>query len=158
MKVLNLQCGHGHGFEGWFASEADFLSQQARALIACPACGDHGVLRLPAAPRLNLSGAQAPRARHEEDGAAAVPGRAPDLALEGSSHQLAWLDAVREVYAKTENVGDRFPEEVRRIHYGEVSPRAVRGQATPAQRAELQDEGIEIFALPLLPEQGGHKH
>ena len=80
------------------------------------------------------------------------------MAPEATAPSLAWLEVVREVYARTENVGERFPEEVRRIHYGEVSPRAVRGQATLAQRAELQDEGIEIFALPLLPEQSGHKH
>ena len=60
MKVLNLRCDGGHGFEGWFASEDDYANQRERGLLACPLCGDKSVLRLPTAPRLNLSGAQAP--------------------------------------------------------------------------------------------------
>jgi hypothetical protein len=158
MKVLNLRCALGHGFEGWFGSEADFLSQQERALIACPACGDHGVVRLPAAPRLNLSGAQAPREKASDGEKNPSDGSPSANPLATTDPQGVWLDALREVYAKTENVGKRFPEEVRRIHYGEVTPRSVRGQATPAECAELQEEGISVFALPVLPELDGPKH
>ena len=62
MKVLDLRCGLGHGFEGWFASEADYGSQRERGLLDCPVCGNAEVMRLPSAPRLNLSGARAPEA------------------------------------------------------------------------------------------------
>jgi hypothetical protein len=158
MKVLNLRCALGHGFEGWFGSEADFLSQQERALIACPACGDHGVVRLPAAPRLNLSRAQAPRSQAADGERSPTESSPAATSIATTDPQRVWLDALREVYAKTENVGERFPEEVRRIHYGEVTPRSVRGQATPAECAELQEEGINVFALPVLPEQSGPKH
>ena len=58
MKVLDLQCGNGHGFEGWFASEDDFQSQLARSLVECPLCGDHGIIKKLSAPRLNLGAAR----------------------------------------------------------------------------------------------------
>lgn len=136
MKVFNLRCSNGHGFEGWFASEDDFLDQNGRGLIECPLCADRIVKRTPSAPRLNLSAAGEP----QEPTATTVS--MPDL-------QAAWLHAVRQVMAHTEDVGERFADEARRIHYGESEQRGIRGQATPQQRAELHDEGIEVVALPL---------
>jgi hypothetical protein len=141
MKVLNLRCANGHGFEGWFASEDDFLDQNGRGLLECPLCADKVVTRLPSAPRLNLSGAREPA----PDAARPAP---PAQAADG---QAAWLQAVRRLVAETEDVGERFAEEARRIHYGEVPHRGIRGQATPEQREALRDEGIETFALPLPP-------
>jgi hypothetical protein len=135
MKVLDLRCSHGHGFEGWFASDDEFLDQNGRGLIECPLCGDRVVARLPSAPRLNLSGARADEA--------------PSKAFAEADVQTLWLKAVRHVLATTEDVGERFPEEARRIHYGEVEARAVRGQATPEQRQALLDEGIEVVPLPI---------
>lgn len=136
MKVFNLRCGNGHGFEGWFASEDDFLDQNGRGLIECPLCADRIVKRTPSAPRLNLSAVGEP----QQPVTATVA--MPDL-------QAAWLHAVRQVMAHTEDVGERFADEARRIHYGECEQRGIRGQATPQQRAELHDEGIEVVALPL---------
>lgn len=136
MKVFNLRCGNGHGFEGWFASEDDFLDQNGRGLLTCPLCADQVVTRMPSAPRLNLS------ATAESSPASTTTVSMPDL-------QAAWLQAVRQVMASTEDVGERFTDEARRIHYGESDPRAIRGQATPEQRAELLEEGIEVVALPL---------
>jgi hypothetical protein len=143
MKVLNLRCTNGHGFEGWFASDDEFMEQNGRGQIECPLCGDRIVSRLPSAPRLNLSGAREPTATAET----AVPEAATTVAR--ADLQAAWLHAVRHVMANTEDVGGRFPEEVRRIHYGEAPQRGIRGQATPEQRAELIDEGIEVIALPV---------
>jgi len=146
MKVLNLRCAAGHGFEGWFGSEQDFLDQSERQLVACPLCGDTGIARMPSAPRLNLSGAKAPegQAKVSTDPAAEAPPADAARAL-----QARWMHAVREVLEKTEDVGQRFPEEARKIHYGEAQARGIRGQATPEQRAELSEEGIEVMALPL---------
>jgi hypothetical protein len=143
MKVLNLRCANGHGFEGWFTSEDDFLDQNGRGLLECPLCADKVVTRLPSAPRLNLSGARAPEPK--------VPVAAQDPAqpAQPADMQAAWLQAVRRLVAETDDVGERFPEEARRIHYGEVPHRGIRGQATPEQREALRDEGIETFALPL---------
>lgn len=151
MKVLDLCCSQGHGFEGWFSSEDDYASQLGRGLIGCPLCADTHIARRPSAPRLNLSGARAPSQASTEATAASsgsplpaarpVP---PEKAL-----QAAWLQAVRHVIAHTEDVGERFPEEARRMHYGEVEARGIRGQASPEQREALLDEGIEIASLPM---------
>jgi hypothetical protein len=132
MKVLNLRCANGHGFEGWFVSEDDFMDQNGRGLVECPLCTNKMVSRLPSAPRLNLSGAREPDASP----------RAVDL-------QAAWLQTVRSLMQNTEDVGDRFAEEARRIHYGEEPNRGIRGQASAEERAALQDEGIETVAIPL---------
>lgn len=134
MKVLNLRCANGHGFEGWFASEDDYMEQNGRGAVACPLCTDQVISRMPSAPRLNLSGAREPQAQ-----AQAQP---VDL-------QATWLQAVRELIAKTEDVGERFATEARRIHYGEAAERGIRGQATAAERAALQDEGIETLSVPI---------
>ena len=135
MKVLNLRCGNGHGFEGWFGSDDEFLDQNGRGAIECPLCADRVIARMPSAPRLNLSGAR-------EQSAASAPPQAADL-------QAAWLSAARQLIAQTEDVGERFPDEARRIHYGEVPHRGIRGQATPEQRESLRDEGIDVVSIAL---------
>jgi hypothetical protein len=149
MKVLNLRCASGHGFEGWFASDDDFMSQNGRALIECPLCADKVITRMPAAPRLNLSGAKAPALPSAATSApaASASSAGPEGAV--ADMQSLWLSAVRKLMAQTEDVGTRFAEEARRIHYGEVPHRGIRGQATPEQREALQDEGIETLAIPL---------
>jgi hypothetical protein len=134
MKVIDLRCHNGHGFEGWFASDEDFLDQNGQRLIACPLCDDSVIVRLPSAPRLNLSGAREP--------VAPAPPAQPDP-------QAMWLKAVRHVLAHTEDVGERFADEARRIHYGEVAERGIRGQASASEREALRDEGIEVMPLPL---------
>ncbi len=134
MKVIDLRCHNGHGFEGWFASDDDFLEQNGRRLIACPLCDDSVIVRLPSAPRLNLSGAR--------EAVAQTPPPQPDP-------QAQWMKAIRHVLANTEDVGERFADEARRIHYGETAERGIRGQATVDEREALRDEGIEVMPLPL---------
>lgn len=138
MKVLNLRCANGHGFEGWFASEDEFMSQNGRGLIECPLCADRIISRLPSAPRLNLSGQREPEAP--------VAGVAAEAA---KPLQTQWVDAVRHMLDRTDDVGERFPEEARRIHYGEIEARGIRGQASAEERRALIDEGIEIMSLPM---------
>lgn len=133
MKVLNLRCGNDHLFEGWFGSEEDFQSQESAALVQCPVCTDSRVVRLPSAPRLNVSSLR------EE---AAVPAVDPKAQMQ--SH---WMRAMRRVMASTEDVGERFPEEARRIHYGEIEERGIRGQASREDADALREEGIEVVAL-----------
>lgn len=139
MKVLNLRCANGHGFEGWFASDDDFMAQNGRGLVECPLCADKVVTRMPSAPRLNLSGAREPVAAPAP---ATTPPQPADL-------QAAWLGAVRELMARTEDVGDRFAESARRIHYGEEEARGIRGSATPEEREALREEGIETLSIPV---------
>ena len=140
MKVLNLHCGQGHVFEGWFAGEDDFQAQLGQGLLECPMCGTHEVRKALSAPRLNL-GARAPASPPSSE---AAPASAPDAAL-----QAAWLSAARRIMAESEDVGARFAEEARRMHYGEASQRAIRGQASLEETAQLLDEGIPVVPLPL---------
>ncbi len=139
MKVLNLRCSHDHSFEGWFASEDDFQSQFERGLVECPMCADKTISKMPSAPRLNVSGAREPVA------ADAAPAARPD----NVTMQSMWLRAVQHVMANTVDVGERFAEEARRIHYGEVQERAIRGQATREDALALQEEGIDVMSLPV---------
>ncbi|MDQ6680743.1 MAG: DUF1178 family protein [Pseudomonadota bacterium] len=135
MKVLNLRCGNDHRFEGWFASEDDFVAQESEALVQCPVCTDSHVVRLPSAPRLNVS-------NRREEPVTAPPDPQRQL-------QSQWLRAMRQMVANTEDVGERFPEEARRIHYGEVEERGIRGQASREDADALRDEGIEVMAVAL---------
>jgi hypothetical protein len=138
MKVLDLQCPHDHRFEGWFASANDFESQLSRKLVACPMCGATEVSRLPSAPRLNLSGATS--AKKTAAGSASA-----DI----GDMQAQVMRALREVLEKTENVGDRFAEEARRIHYNEAPARSIRGVTTPEDARALVEEGIDVMPLPV---------
>ena len=135
MKVLNLRCANEHRFEGWFASEEDFRSQESRELVQCPSCGDSRIVRLPTAPRLNVSKLREAPADAAED---------RQLMM-----QSQWLRALRHMVENTEDVGERFPEEARRIHYGEVEERGIRGQASREDADALREEGIEVMSLPV---------
>lgn len=145
MRVVDLQCAQGHVFEGWFASEEDLQTQLARQLVACPLCSDSEVAKLPSAPRLNLGASDPARAGQD----ATEPRGESVAALPARALQAAWLQMVRQVMAQTEDVGDRFAEEARRIHYGEAHERGIRGRATRAQTEELLDEGIAVMPLPV---------
>jgi hypothetical protein len=170
MKVLSLQCAHQHSFEGWFASEEDFRDQLSRGLIECPMCADKRVQKLPSAPRLNLGGhvnqdssRQGSQQASSTDLAvsavqsAKTPNSATMVAPAERSHaeQAELLKALRHVLAHTEDVGSRFAEEARRMHYGELEARNIRGQTSVREAAELIEEGIEIMPLPLLPGGNG---
>jgi hypothetical protein len=183
MKVLDLQCGQHHVFEGWFGSEDDFQSQLTRGLVACPMCGDVSVTKKLSAPRLNLNTARGDRdthgheaahatghsadragadrqpsqanpteisAQHAESAAATTRPSLQEVAnLEPAQLQAALLKMVRHVVANTEDMGDSFPEEARKMHYGETEARNIRGHATPEETEELIDEGIAVMPLPL---------
>jgi hypothetical protein len=151
MKVLDLHCTRGHVFEGWFGSEDDFQAQVQCSRVECPVCGDTQVTKKLTAPRLNL-GAAPPAAVPVSGGAlAGAPADSPQAVMAGMPQalQAAWLKAVREVMASTEDVGERFAEEARRIHYGETEERGIRGQASADETRALLDEGIAVVPLPL---------
>ncbi len=149
MKVLDLQCPASHVFEGWFASEDDFQGQLQRGLVECPVCGDTHITKKLSAPRLNLGAAQpavatpAPAANAGKRDVTNMPG-SPEAAL-----QAAWMQAVRHVMANTEDVGERFAEEARKIHYGETEERGIRGQASREETEALLEEGIGVMPLPM---------
>jgi hypothetical protein len=156
MKVLDLSCLSGHVFEGWFGSEDDFSTQLTRGLVQCPVCGSSSVHKKLSAPRLNLSRAKAPdesalaispsSAKGAPSGASLKPPMSAEMQAE---LQTALAKVVQHVLASTDDVGDRFAEEARRIHYGETEERAIRGQATVDEAKELVEEGIELMAIPI---------
>jgi len=146
MKVLNLGCAQSHLFEGWFGSEADFQSQLERGLLECPVCGDRTVHKRLSAPRLNLRG------QHDDPTPASAPAAAGRVEPPGAGEiQAGYLRALREVMARTEDVGTRFASEARRMHQGEIEPRQIRGRASVAEAVELIEEGIAVLPLPDLP-------
>jgi hypothetical protein len=148
MKVLDLKCAHQHVFEGWFASEDDFQSQMGRGLVTCPMCGDATIEKQLSAPRLNF-GATAPEA---DVGPALRPAPASmDAAMGASQLQAMWLKAMREVVARTEDVGEQFAEVARQIHHGQAPERGIRGRTSPEEAAALLDEGIAVMPL-MLPD------
>jgi hypothetical protein len=145
MKVFNLRCEHEHAFEGWFASGEAFDSQLESGLLECPVCGSSQVRRMPSAPRLNLSAGAA------SDNSAAQATGDPGTA---EMHKM-WLKMARYIRENTEDVGERFAEEARRMHYAEAPERAIRGQTSREQARELAEEGIEVFSFPMPKGQGG---
>lgn len=151
MKVLNLQCAHQHEFEGWFGSEDDYVSQLARGLVSCPMCGDVHIQKKLSAPRLNLRAGrqepEAPAAPVQSQVAMSNHASSPDIA----AMQARIMQALREVVANTEDVGERFADEARAMHHGEAEHRQIRGKASPQEALELMEEGIEVIALPSIP-------
>lgn len=146
MIHYTLLCEAEHAFEGWFRSSADFDAQVADGLVACPVCGSTAVTRGLMAPNVQSGRAREERAETARRQTVMMPDQA----------QKMMLEALREIRKKvTENatyVGDRFAEEARRMHYGEIDHQGIWGEATPEEASSLSDEGIEFQALPGLPE------
>lgn len=131
MIVLNLQCNDAHPFEGWFDSVEDFDHQSKSAMVACPMCGNTHVSRLPSGPMVKRS--------------SDVVESAPKMMAQGMAEMIR---AMAEMAKNSEDVAERFPEEARRIHYGETEARAIRGQATLDETRELLEEGIAVLPVP----------
>lgn len=144
MKVFDLACAHDHRFEGWFGSAEDYESQLERGLIECPMCSSRSIRKLPSAARLNLSGASEKPAATAPAGPAAG-GAPPDP----RALQAMFMKLARRIVENTEDVGERFADEARRIHYREAPERGIRGTTSPEQARELADEGIEVFSFPM---------
>ena len=132
MILFTLRCAQGHEFEGWFRDGDTFEAQQKAGEIACPDCGDRTVEKALMAPRLGRSRADNP----------STP--------EPAKLRAALFELRRQVEANCDYVGNRFAEEARRIHYGEVDARGIYGEASEAESRELADEGISIRRIPWI--------
>jgi hypothetical protein len=135
----NLACDEGHDFEGWFSSSDDFDRQVERRLVACPSCGSVSVSKKLMAPA--VSTARKKEARRE---------LVMDQAQKEAVAKLKEL--VKSIRENAEDVGERFPDEARKIHYGEADQRGLIGKATAEEAIALIEEGIEIAPLPVLPD------
>jgi hypothetical protein len=146
-----LHCENGHDFDSWFASSAAYDKQTKRALIACPICGSAEVEKAIMAPRLNHAATPAP----PNPSMPPAPTKAPVAMMSPPERELRKkLKELREHITKNADyVGPRFPEQARKIHYGEVEHRSIYGEASPDEAKELHDEGIEFHPLPILPDE-----
>jgi hypothetical protein len=144
MIVFDLLCSEEHRFEGWFASAGEFAAQRKRSLVQCPTCGSASVKRVPSAARINL-GAPAPKA--------SAPVKTPEM--DGKDPfaiaQMLYSRMLDEMLTKSEDVGQKFPEEARRIFYDEAPARAIRGIASAEEHDALVEEGIPVARLPVPP-------
>lgn len=139
MIRFSLCCERDHAFEGWFRNNEDFETQQKRGFVECPVCGSHRVEKALMAPAVSTG-------RKKEKMA---------LALNATQAKaMAELKALTEkIRANAENVGDRFAEEARKIHFGEAEARGIYGAATAEEARGLVEDGIEFMPLPTFPDE-----
>lgn len=142
IKVFNLRCDNAHTFEGWFASGDDLDAQRERGLLSCPVCNSVEVVKAPSAPYVGRAVAEPVPA---ESGAA---GRQTAIMPTPAQMQAMFMTMAREIARTTEDVGERFAEEARRIHYNEVPVRGIRGTTTRAEAQALDEEGIGVMPIP----------
>jgi hypothetical protein len=154
-----LMCQQGHAFESWFQSSAAFDSQVARKLLVCPSCGSPEVEKAVMAPSVATStrrtvSPEAPSTPERPPGPVAET-RSPVAILSQHERELrAKLKELREqLIRNADYVGTRFPEEARKMHYGEIEHRSIYGEASPDDAASLAEEGIEFHPLPHLPDE-----
>jgi len=151
-----LVCERKHNFEIWFNNSADYDKQRKRGLVTCPVCESKKVEKAIMAPAIGRGG----RKRSEP---AETP--APTTTEAPSSENVAMMSPQEKEFraklkelrdhlvANADNVGKRFPEEARKMHYGEIEHRSIYGEASPQEVKELHDEGIEFHPLPILPDE-----
>lgn len=139
MIRYSLCCEKAHEFEGWFSQSADFDRQKEAGYLTCPVCGSGEVSKVLMAPAVTT-------ARQKEDTQALAVSAAQKQAMSKLK------EAIQEIRASSEDVGEKFPEEARKIHYGEAEARGIIGQASPVEVKSLIEEGIEIAPLPVLPD------
>ena len=150
MIRFDLRCGKEHGFEAWFRDNASFEAQAAGGALECPVCGSREVVKAIMAPRI-AKGAQAPAKPAQ---ATADSGKTAPVAMGGSPDEAKALRAALEdlrdkVEASCDYVGGGFPEEARKIHYGEAEARGIYGEASDEEAKKLAEEGVEFSRLPL---------
>ena len=148
MVIYDLVCANNHGFEGWFKNNEDYEAQQEAKLIRCPACDSQIVKRKPSTIKIsgkksntgNQTVEKLPSENQRDDSVSAM-------------HFTSTAEQVRTIrhYIESnfEDVGNDLPNEVRKMHYGEVDQRGIRGQATAKEVADLAEEGIDLYAIPV---------
>ncbi len=147
-----LVCDKGHDFESWFQDSAAYGQQARRRLVTCPHCGSAKVAKAIMAPRLAGAKKRKPSA---EPAAGGAPEKAPVAMLSPQEQQFrAKLKELRDHLTKNaDHVGAKFPEEARKMHYGEIEHRSIYGEASTEEARRLAEEGIEFHPLPILPDE-----
>lgn len=140
--IYDLECEYGHRFEGWFRSLEDYESQRTSGLVGCPECQTTAVKKVPS--KLNI-GAQS-KSETSETTIGAAGARSDEVKV-ATAFVMA-KQVMQALVRHSEDVGDNFAEEARKIYYEEAPARAIRGKASAEECEELRDEGIDIIALP----------
>ncbi|MGE0748168.1 MAG: DUF1178 family protein [Rhodospirillales bacterium] len=143
MILYDLQCSKGHVFEAWFKDSDTYEAQAARKAVVCPACGGKKVSKAPMAPRVAKSREAAPAAAPKPPAAPPNPEAVKYMQMLGELRQ--------KIEENCDYVGPQFPEEARKIHYGEAEARNIYGEATPEEAETLAEEGIEFGKVPWVP-------
>ena len=148
MIVYNLTCENEHRFEGWFSSPDDYQSQNKNQQIACPQCSSLKIRRVISTPYVNTKTNKTKRKIGD-------PKNQSNFIEKNTAIREHLL---KELFNSTEDVGENFPEEARKIHYQEEAARPIRGKASKKEVIELQEEGIDVVPIPNLNNSSGVKH
>jgi hypothetical protein len=155
MIHYNLRCERGHAFESWFQSSAAYESQEKRKLVNCPVCGSARVERAIMAPQIvskkgrDSAPIPAPAAAPPTD--VTTPASTPLLMAQERELRAKIKELRDHIVKNADNVGERFPNEARKMHYGDIEHRPIYGEASPDEARSLIDEGVEVSPLPVLP-------
>jgi len=141
-----LNCDQGHEFESWFPSSSAYDKQAKRGLLSCPHCGSDKIDKAIMAPRLSGT--------NREAAPEAPAPKNPVAMLSPQEREIrSKLKELRDHLTKNaENVGQKFPEQARKMHYGEIEHRSIYGEASPEEAKGLAEEGVEFHPLPILPD------
>jgi hypothetical protein len=153
-----LNCDQGHDFESWFQGSAAYDKQVKRGLVSCPVCGSSKIEKAIMAPRLSGASKRPAAAEPVNEAPAPAPAAADKTPVAILSPQetefRAKLKELREHLTKNaDHVGPKFPEQARKMHYGEIEHRSIYGEASPEEAKDLHEEGIEFHPLPILPDE-----
>ncbi len=140
MIKYNLKCEHNHVFEAWFKNSSAYDEQSAKGIISCAICGSGTVEKAPMAPSVPRKGS-----------AKSAKADTADAASQMSVAVNALREMRKTVEENCDYVGEKFAEEARKIHYGEVEERGIYGEATAEERTELEEEGVELATIPWVP-------
>jgi hypothetical protein len=156
MMKYALVCERKHGFEIWFSDSSDYDKQRKRGLVTCPVCDSKKIEKAIMAPALG---------RGTRKRSVAIEAPTPDTPVTAVSEPVAMISPAEQEFraklkelrdhltANADNVGKKFPEEARKMHYGEIEHRSIYGEASPEEAKDLHDEGIEFHPLPVLPDE-----
>jgi hypothetical protein len=156
MIHYNLRCARGHTFESWFQSSSAYESQEKRKLVNCPVCGSAKVERAIMAPQIvSKKGRDTPNPVPAPAAATtdvAAPASTPLLMAQERELRAKLRELRDHIVKNADNVGERFPNEARKMHYGDIEHRPIYGEATPDEARALIDEGVEVSPIPVLPD------
>ncbi len=150
-----LVCDNGHNFDSWFPDSAAYDKQAKRGIVTCPHCGSAKIEKAIMAPRLSSASKKRKAVADTPVAAAPATENTPVAMISPQEHEFRGkLKELREQLTKnSDNVGKKFSDEARKMHYGEIEHRSIYGEATPKDAKELLEEGIEFHPLPILPDE-----